>query len=359
MFEVFIWLLQGAGFCFVVLLIGSVAATWLRQPSDRLRGLQWSLGISLAGLILIAVPRHWMLYYQPLYWVVRRQLLVAMDQLADAEAAGEVAGRIDYAEFLIELARKTQGVKTGLALGVSSRPPAIQQRVEELLQNTTPTRDSCSKRRTAVIASIALVIGLVGSSIRLEADEPMSDEASAAKDQPKTGGTEAGEAADSDSNAASDQATGFGAGAWHRSSTDEEGRLQLMIPTPGDGVVWVFPPDHAPQALRLADRRGEWGDIQVQPGAVVRGTVLNVEGEPVANLRVELRRKGDGDYGVQIKPSSSRDQYSAEPLRTFSCEAPSPSQTHEIRSWLSEPFRMVSWKGLTSTAKAHRVLATA
>ena len=46
------------------------------------------------------------LYYQPLFWQLRRQLAVSMDQLADAAAAGHGESPPDYAAFLLELARR-------------------------------------------------------------------------------------------------------------------------------------------------------------------------------------------------------------------------------------------------------------
>ncbi len=81
------------------------------------------------------------LYYEPLFWLLRRRLLVSMDQLADAAAAGQGESAPDYAAFLVELARRRLVGETPLALSIGGRGAMLRQRVELLLSATRPLRE--------------------------------------------------------------------------------------------------------------------------------------------------------------------------------------------------------------------------
>jgi hypothetical protein len=84
-------------------------------------------------------------------------------------------------------------------------------------------------------------------------------------------------------------------GSWDKVKTDAQGAFRIVPPTPGDGVLWIKPEKYAPQAHRLGDRRGDWGKLTVQKGADLTGRVLDVQGAPVANVKLEARRNGDGE----------------------------------------------------------------
>jgi hypothetical protein len=86
----------------------------------------------------------------------------------------------------------------------------------------------------------------------------------------------------------------FERGAFQKSTTNEQGDLRIICATPGDGVIWLYPNQFAPMAIRIKDRRGDLGPIQLQEGQRVSGQVLNARGKPVPNVAVEMRRQGDG-----------------------------------------------------------------
>lgn len=418
----------------------------------------------------LAVCLHVFLYYHPLFWLVRRTLLVSMDRLADAEAAGQGDSPIDYAEFLVHLARDSQRPNPQLALGVSDKHSQLRQRVEYLLSSNRPTNMFCSPARSIGIAFLAVVIGMASSVVRFEAratadDQSKDDQSIAASDQqtsapdgpgetttpdellkqivdiarpqvaellkvcsqqhedgsityygfvtdattgmpitgalvkvyhklsrdPKTGGWSTIEVTEHKSNAiglygftlpaeqtaqsslyieieaehpqyacigrsgyshgmirknlelgelpfytqiklwpgqpiegtivtpegkpladvevsmyaASDKATGFPAGSFDKTTTDDNGRFRIVPPTPGDGVLWIKPADYSPQAHRIADRRGDWGEIKMEVGATITGRVLDVNGQPVPNVRVEARRQGDGERADEYLQSNA------------------------------------------------------
>src|SRR5207249_7872305 len=117
-----------------------------------------------------------LLFYQPLFWWLRRQLRLSQDYLADARAAGHAADPTDYAEYLVTLARRRLGVP-GLALGITDRRSNLTRRVHMLLLNRRPLARRCRTAWTAgaVFAAFGLLVGL--SAVRLTAGDPPKAEA--------------------------------------------------------------------------------------------------------------------------------------------------------------------------------------
>lgn len=87
----------------------------------------------------------------------------------------------------------------------------------------------------------------------------------------------------------------FDRGAFQDAQTDDAGRFQVVVATPGDGVLWVFPKDYSPIALRIGDRRGDVGTLQLDEGTRLSGQVLDAKGNPVPHVGVNIRRRGDGE----------------------------------------------------------------
>lgn len=428
----------------------------------------------------LALCLHVFLFYHPLYWLLRRMLLVSMDRLADAEAAGEGETPLDYAAFLVRLARYRQLPIPQLTLGVADKHSQLRQRVEYLVNAPGATAMFCSTRKSLAIAVAALAIGLISSAIRLEEratadDQPASkpplnesadNAATITADQapptapaaaaetvtpeellkqivdiakpqvsellkacirehedgsityygfvtdaaselpiagaevtvhhklsrdPKTGGWSTIEVTEHKSNAiglysftlpaeqtaqsslyieveahhpryasmgrggyshsmiqknlefgelpwytqlklwpgepiegtivspdgapladveismysASDKATGFPGGSFDKTTTDGEGHFRIIPPTPGDGVLWILPASYSPQAHRIADRRGDWGELKMEVGAEISGRVIDVNGQPVTGVRVEARRRGDGEQADEFLRSNA------------------------------------------------------
>ncbi|MCA9129116.1 MAG: hypothetical protein KDB22_18640 [Planctomycetales bacterium] len=84
-------------------------------------------------------------------------------------------------------------------------------------------------------------------------------------------------------------------GSFQKTETDHEGRFQLTIATPGDGVLWISPKDYSPMAIRLRDRRGDLGNIELQQGTQVAGQLFDAEGHEIEGLVVSAQRRGDGE----------------------------------------------------------------
>lgn len=87
----------------------------------------------------------------------------------------------------------------------------------------------------------------------------------------------------------------FSFGGWIRAKTDKDGRFQITAATPGEGVLWLTPPSHVPTAHFVTkEKRGDYGEFILQPGAKVKGKLLSAKGEPVSGWTLRCRRRNDG-----------------------------------------------------------------
>ena len=105
-------------------------------------------------------------------------------------------------------------------------------------------------------------------------------------------------------------------GAFQNSKTDANGEGRVVVATPGDGVIWVFPKEFSPVAIRIGDKRGKISDVVLHGGATLSGTVLNTRGEPVPNVAFNVRRKGDGEETDEFLNNNSVSNYISSGART-------------------------------------------
>ena len=82
-------------------------------------------------------------------------------------------------------------------------------------------------------------------------------------------------------------------GSFQKVATNGKGQFNLVIPTPGDGVLWVHPKAYAPQAIRIGDKRGNFGTLTMQPGVQLFGQILDADGNPLPRAAFNVRREGD------------------------------------------------------------------
>jgi beta-lactamase regulating signal transducer with metallopeptidase domain/5-hydroxyisourate hydrolase-like protein (transthyretin family)/protocatechuate 3,4-dioxygenase beta subunit len=69
--------------------------------------------------------------------------------------------------------------------------------------------------------------------------------------------------------------------------TDSEGRFQMIVPTPGNFGIQIYPQDQgAPQRYQLNDQRGDLGVIQLKAGQNITGRVVDLDGKPLAGIYV-------------------------------------------------------------------------
>ena len=112
------------------------------------------------------------LFYQPLYWWLRRQLRLGQDLLADDRAAaGE--SRPEYAAFLVDLARLGTVRGHRAALGVGDRPSSLYRRIVSILDDRAPFHRRCRKTWGLSIAALTVLVVAAAAGFQLEVqDEP-------------------------------------------------------------------------------------------------------------------------------------------------------------------------------------------
>jgi hypothetical protein len=121
----------------------------------------WNLAC-MAGLVL---------FYQPLFWWLRRQLRLCQDYLADARAAA-LGSAEDYAAFLVRLARVRRSGAILPALGIGDRRSNLYRRVIMLVQDHEPLERRCRAAWSLTVASAAAVVIVAASGLHLSAAAP-------------------------------------------------------------------------------------------------------------------------------------------------------------------------------------------
>ncbi len=212
---------------------------------------------------------HAFLFYNPLYWLCRRSLLVTMDQLADSEAARLGDSPLDYAEFLVQLARHRQRPVPTLALGVADKHSQLRQRIEYLVANSGVTTMFCSPMRSLAIGTLAVVIGMAGSVVRFERRLIADDQP---QEQSKPSTTEK----------VPDNVSASNADTPNQHPEPE-------APAPTDGLLKMFTDLAKPQIsemLKVASRKQADGSI------VYTGFVTDASNDlPISGAKIKVHRK--------------------------------------------------------------------
>ena len=99
-------------------------------------------------------------------------------------------------------------------------------------------------------------------------------------------------------------------GSFFRTETDADGRFRISSAKGGPCVAWIVPEDFAPVQLVLGTKKGDVGDIRVEPGVSLSGRVLSATGEPVAGVWVNL--EDDASQAEIQMPVSSAMRRSAQ-----------------------------------------------
>lgn len=111
-------------------------------------------------------------FYQPLYWMLRRRMLLCQDYIADAFAANYAESSEDYAAFLVRMAKHRLQPSASLSLGIADRKSQLSHRVRMLVTSRTDVRPNCRKRVALCSACGALLGMLFLTTIELDAKEP-------------------------------------------------------------------------------------------------------------------------------------------------------------------------------------------
>jgi beta-lactamase regulating signal transducer with metallopeptidase domain len=105
-----------------------------------------------------------LVWIQPFYWLLRRQLRLHQDQMADHFAAGLAPDSASYAELLLDLAKARRRPRTSMALTMNDGHSNLFRRVQWLLSANRHLVATCRKRVTCVAAAVLIVLtGALGA----------------------------------------------------------------------------------------------------------------------------------------------------------------------------------------------------
>jgi len=140
------------------------------------------------------IPQWWVLqlcqaalWCQPLYWILRRELRVCQDQIADDFAAREAEDPLSYAQLLIDLARQARGMRLAMALTMADGQSSLARRIR-LLTDGSFRLTSIGRPGVLIASSLLLMVAAFGmalvnlSSANAQVAEPPA--AAAAAPQP-------------------------------------------------------------------------------------------------------------------------------------------------------------------------------
>ena len=116
----------------------------------------------------LAAVAGFVLFYQPMFWWLRRQLKLSQDYLAD-DRARALASAEDYALYLVQLARTRRSGLALPALGVSDRRSNLYRRIAMLVGDHEPLEHRCRTIWSLAAAVAAAVVMVVASGLRLDA----------------------------------------------------------------------------------------------------------------------------------------------------------------------------------------------
>jgi beta-lactamase regulating signal transducer with metallopeptidase domain len=117
-------------------------------------------------------------WFQPLYWLLRRELRLAQDQVADHFAASQAPDRTRYAELLLELAMRRRGVQPNMVLTMSDGRSNLFRRIQLLLSAEQRWVAACRwwtiSAATVVLMVVSGVLGAISIGRAVEFAAPQS-----------------------------------------------------------------------------------------------------------------------------------------------------------------------------------------
>jgi beta-lactamase regulating signal transducer with metallopeptidase domain len=115
---------------------------------------------------------QFLLWYQPLFWTLRRELRICQDLVADDRAVGdgsEVENRLQYSEILMSIAKQKLNPNIVGAIAFHDRSSQLARRIQMLLSSRPAFRLRSSQTFLWLSAGVVLVTSLLVGSVRLNA----------------------------------------------------------------------------------------------------------------------------------------------------------------------------------------------
>ncbi len=123
------------------------------------------------------------LWMQPAFWYLRRELRTCQDQLADRYAVRQHENPTDYAQFLVSLARRSTTPGGCLALTMADRRSSLYRRIELLLSDRFPVRQSVRRRVLVGLTCAMIITSVMLGAIHIERAAAQTGDESSASSQ--------------------------------------------------------------------------------------------------------------------------------------------------------------------------------
>jgi beta-lactamase regulating signal transducer with metallopeptidase domain len=142
------------------------------------------------------------LWYQPLYWKLRRELRICQDMLADVRSTESQRDAVEYSELLLGFARKRLDAPLAGALGFLDQPSQLARRIKMLLQRSVLLKPACTLQFSLAAGVATLLLAVLLSSVRLDtagaqeanqtpAQQTATEDKPTSKDSPPEGNKDA------------------------------------------------------------------------------------------------------------------------------------------------------------------------
>jgi BlaR1 peptidase M56 len=271
----------------------------------------------------LATLAQFLLFFNPLFWWLRRQVRLCQDFLADARAAEQAAEAEDYAEYLVHVARRCAAEPVTVALGIGDRRSNLYRRILMLIDNDRPLERRCRGAWSFAAGLASLVLLAAVCAVRLDAGTPKEDKKDEKKSEPSkpvNGPTlkYTGRVTDKDTGKPIKGATVtvrrslLGDPKTNgenkilqetKHPTDAAGKYHFTIPPEQSGEKYLYieldaeHPEYAAQngfgyALSMILKNEKMGGrpffehIELRPGKAITGLIQKPDGSPAAGVKV-------------------------------------------------------------------------
>ncbi|HVX10418.1 MAG TPA: M56 family metallopeptidase [Pirellulales bacterium] len=293
----------------------------------------------------VACLCQFLLWFQPLFWKLRRELRVCQDFLADNHAAGDGRDAIEYSELLMAFARQRLCRPIAGAIPLVDRSSQLSRRIKMLLASPTALRPRSPLAFYLAAGVLSLVGATLVGAVRLDSaradDEAQptasqDDHAEPSKEQPAAPKTNNAETLhytcvvlDKDTGKGIPDATVVVRRskltseentivAETRHKTDAEGKYSFEIPPEQVAIPLLYielDVDHDNYAaqkgfgygltmIRKNEKLGErpfFETVELRPSEPITGTVVAPDGKPLSGVKVQGYSKASAsdfrDYG--------------------------------------------------------------
>ncbi|MEM9658246.1 MAG: M56 family metallopeptidase, partial [Planctomycetota bacterium] len=107
--------------------------------------------------------------------------------------------------------------------------------------------------------------------------------------------------------------------SWIKEVSGEDGRFEAVVTHDGIAKLSIIPLDHCMKYVEIGEKRGDIGDVVLEPGLPIHGVVQDAEGRPMEGLWVNLTpddERKEASYEMKRSSKTNRQgEFQTRPLR--------------------------------------------